>query len=272
MKNFCLQLVLVVWSIAAFAQLPEKSVGRIVEVNKAKIYFEEYGHGEPLFLLHGFLNTGENWRGFVEEYSRKFRVIVWDMRGHGRSTNPDDQKDFKHVQAAMDLLELMEILKIERANAIGHSSGGIAVLYAASMAPEKFDAIIPVAAQNYFSEAVRKWIISGVWENYFGEAELYSLHGREKSRNLKRQFYGFGSLYGDPALSHELLQKIKARTLVVHGDNDFIPVSQAWEIYQSIPGARIWISPNTGHMPQYGPGNDTDFIKRTMDFLKGEGW
>jgi len=59
---------------------------------------------------------------------------------------------------------------------------------------------------------------------------------------------------------------------VVHSDNDFIPVSQAWEIYQNIRGARLWISPNTGHMPQYGSGNDTDLIRRTMDFLEGKGW
>jgi len=194
------------------------------------------------------------------------------MRGHGRSTNPDDKKDFKHEQAAVDLLELMNVLKIEKAKAIGHSSGGITLLYASSIAPERFEAVIPVAAQTYFSEPVREWIKSGVWENYFDQVELDSLHGRKKSENLKRQFYGFAQLQGDPSISNERLQKIKARTLVVHGDNDFIPVSQAWEIYKNIPGARIWISPNTGHMPQYGPGNNTDFIRRTREFLKGEGW
>ena len=59
---------------------------------------------------------------------------------------------------------------------------------------------------------------------------------------------------------------------MIHGDNDFIPVPQAWEIYRSIPGARLWISPNTGHMPQYGTANEKDFISRTLDFLEGEGW
>ncbi len=272
MRKLTLQLVLIFLSITSVAQLPVKSAGRIVEVNNAKIYFEEYGQGEPLFLLHGFLNTAENWKGFIEHYSKNYRVIVWDMRGHGRSTNPDDQKDFRHKQAAMDLLELMRLLKIDKTKAIGHSSGGITLLYASSIAPQKFDAIITVAAQHYFSEPVRKWLKSKVWERYFGQEELDSLHGREKSQNLKRQFYGFGSLKGDPAISNDQLKTITARTLVIHGDNDFIPVSQAWEIYQNIRGARIWISPNTGHMPQYGPGNDTDFIRRTMDFLDGKDW
>ncbi|MCR6720852.1 MAG: alpha/beta hydrolase [Chitinophagaceae bacterium] len=223
-------------------------------------------------MLHGFLNTAESWRGFIEEYSKKYRVIVWDMRGHGRSTNPDEQKDFKHEQSAMDLLELMKVLKIDKAKAIGHSSGGITILYASSIAPDKFEAIVPVASQSYFSEPVRKWIKSGIWEQYFDETELDSLHGRKKSEVLKKQFYGFGDLQGDPALTNDRLLKITARTLVVHGDNDFIPVSQALEIYQNIQGDRIWISPNTRRMPQYGPGNDTDFVRRTMDFLEGKGW
>lgn len=271
MRKLLIMLFLL-WSSASNSQLAVRDQGRMAEVNKVKIYYEEHGSGEPLFLLHGFLNTAENWRSYIEEYSKKYKVIVWDMRGHGRSTNADDLKDFKHEQAAMDLLELMKLLKIEKAKAIGHSSGGITILYAASIAPEKFEAIIPIASQNYFSKPVREWIKSGIWEQYFEQSELDSLHGRKKSDILKRQFYGFTDLQGDPALSNEKLAKITARTLVVHGDNDFIPVSQAWEIYQSIRGARLWISPNTGHLPQYGSNNEKDFINRTLDFLKGDGW
>jgi len=84
MKKLILPLSLIFFSIPAMSQLPVKSAGRFVEITNAKIYFEEYGQGEPLFLLHGFLNTAENWKGFIEEYSKNFRVIVWDMRGHGR--------------------------------------------------------------------------------------------------------------------------------------------------------------------------------------------
>ncbi len=272
MRTLSIILLLVMFRSTSTGQLAIGSTGRFVEVNHAKIYFEEYGQGEPLFLLHGFLSTAEDWRNFINEYSKKYRVLVWDMRGHGRSSNPDELKDFKHEQAALDLLELMKILGINKAKAIGHSSGAITILYASTMAPEKFDAIVLVSSQNYFSQPVRDWLKSRIWENYFDQTELDSLHGREKSLNLKNQFYQFSFLKGDPSISNDRLKKIKARTLVVHGDNDFIPVSQAWEIYKNIPGARIWISPNTGHMPQYGAGNENDFILRTLDFLHGEGW
>lgn len=100
-------------------------------------------------------------------------------------------------------------------------------------------------------------------------------HGRIVDLNNVKIYYE-EYVQGEPLfllhVSNDKLRRIRARTLIVHGDNDFIPVSQAWEIYQNIPGARIWISPNTGHMPQYGSNNRTDFIRRTMDFLEGEGW
>ena len=272
MKNLIFVLLLLVSCNSITAQLPPKNVGRLIEVNDANIYVEEYGQGEPLFLLHGFLSTADNWKNFVEAYSQNYRVIIWDMRGHGRSSDPNSDNDFKHHQAARDLLTLMEVLKIDKAKAIGHSSGGITILYAATMAPEKFDAIIPVSAQSFYSEPVRDWIKSRIWEKYFNHEELDKLHGPEKAKILKRQFFGFGTLAGDPWIPKEELVKIKARTLIVHGDDDFIPVSHAWDIYQNIPGARIWISPNTGHMPHYGKENGLDFIRRTLDFLKGEKW
>ena len=272
MKKATLIFLIMLIGIKSRAQLPLSPSGKFVQVNNAQIYYEEYGHGEPLLLLHGFLNTADNWKNFIGEYSKSYKVIVWDMRGHGRSTNPDEKLDFKHEVAARDLLELMKALSIEKAKAIGHSSGGIVLLYANIIAPDKFDAIVTVAAQNYFSEPVRNWISSKVWERYFDQSELDSLHGRIKSERLKNQFYGFAKLIGDPAISNENLRKIKARTLIVHGDNDFIPVNQAWEIYQNILGARIWISPNGGHLPQFGKHNEKDFTIRTLDFLNGKAW
>jgi pimeloyl-ACP methyl ester carboxylesterase len=87
-----------------------------------------------------------------------------------------------------------------------------------------------------------------------------------------RQFYHFSKLYSDPAITPDQLANIKARTLIVHSDNDFVPVSQAWEMFQNIPNAHLWISPNTRHFgPQFGV-NESDFFRRTSAFLKGDGW
>ena len=269
-ENRCIWLFIVtLLTIAiASAQLPVAQNGKFVTVNGAKIYYEEYGQGDPLLLLHGFGQTLEDWQALIPEYSKHFRVIAWDMRGNGRSTNPDTSIVFPHSRVAKDLLAFMDSLHLNKVKVIGHSSGGMAILYAASMSPERFDAIIPVSAQMYYSDQLREFIEKFA-KPRVPNPEAYRLHGKEKADLIGKQFYNFRKLYGDPALTPDQLSKITARTLVIQGDNDFVPVSQGWEIFQSIHNAHLWISPNTGHMP-FGPGNEADFLNRTIAFLKGE--
>lgn len=245
--------------------------GKFVTVNGAKIYYEEYGQGEPLILLHGFGRTLADWKPYISEFSKNYHVIAWDMRGHGRSTNPDTSKVFLHATAAKDLLALLEKLNLKNVKAIGHSSGGIVILHAATEEPYRFEAIVPISAQMYFSQQTREFIkINAKPEGYYEFNELEKQHGKIKGRLIARQFYHFNELYGDPSITPDQLGTIKARSLIIHGDNDFVPVSQAWEIYKSIPNAHLWIVPNGWHMPHMDGANETDFIRKTLEFLKGD--
>lgn len=253
------------------AQEPVSPNGKFTTVNGAKIYYEEYGQGEPLILLHGFGRTASDWKPFIPEFSKHYRVIVWDMRSHGRSTNPDTSVVFRHAVAAEDLLGLMDNLKLNKVKAIGHSSGGIVSLYAATMQPERFEAIVPMSAQTYFSLGTREFIEKNARpEEYFKFNDGEKLHGKTKGMFIARQFYHFHKLKGDPSITPDQLATIKARTLIIHGDNDFVPVSQAWEMFQQIPNAHLYVVPNGWHMPQLGNLNGADFTRRTLEFLKGE--
>lgn len=272
MKNSSTAILFLLLSFTvAHAQEPISANGKFTNVNGAKIYYEESGQGEPLIILHGFGRTGSDWESFVPEFSKHYRVIVWDMRGHGRSTNPDTSVVFRHAVAAQDLLNFMDNLKIQKTKVIGHSSGGIISLYAATMQPERFDAIVPVSAQTYFSLQTREFIEKNAKpEAYYKFNDGEKLHGKIKGMQIARQFYHFHKLKGDPVISPDQLATIKARTLIIHGDNDFVPVSQAWEMFQHIPNAHLYIVPNGWHMPQSGTLNSADFARRVMEFLKGE--
>ncbi len=266
-------LLLIVLSVEfAMAQEPVAVNGKFATVNGAKIYYEEYGQGEPLFLLHGFGATGSSWKSFIPEFAKKYRVIVWDMRGHGRSTNPDTSAVFRHATAARDLLALMDNLKLNKVKLIGHSSGGIVTLYAATMQPDRFEAIVPVSGQIYGTPEVREFIKQNAnpatSQNPNPDAEKQ--HGKVKQALLEKQFYNFHRLTDEPSISKEQLAGIKARTLIIHGDNDFVPVLQAWEMFQNIPGAHLFVVPNAGHFPLFGPLNETAFTQRTLEFLNGE--
>lgn len=255
----------------AQAQEPISPAGKLANINGAKIYYEEYGKGEPLILLHGFARTASDWQPFIPELSKSYRVIAWDMRGHGRSTSPDTSVVFSHKLAAKDLLTLMEQLKIEKAKLIGHSSGGIISLLAAIMQPDKFEAIVPISAQTYFSTQVRDFITREAKpEAFFQFNDGEKLHGKIKGMHVARQFYHFRILQGDPAVTPDQLEMITARTLIIHGDNDFVPVANAWEMFQHIPNAHIFIVPNGWHLPQLGSLNGADLMRRTVEFLKGE--
>ena len=273
MKNhITLLLVFITLLVAPLlrAQEAESSNGKFSYVNGANIHYEEYGNGEPLILLHGFGRTASDWKPFIPEFSKQYRVIVWDMRGHGRSTNPDTTIVFRHTVAAQDLLLLMDNLKIEKAKVIGHSSGGILALQAAHMQPDRFEAIVPMSAQLNFSTQTREFIEQNAKpEAYYKFNDGEKLHGAEKGMLIARQFHHFHKLMGDPVITPDQLLKIKARTLIVHGDNDFVPVANAWEMFTTIPNSHLFIVPNGWHMPHEGTLNSADFVRRTLEFLKG---
>ena len=76
----------------------EEVKGEFAEINGIRMYYEVYGEGEPLVLLHSFNYSGSVWQEFINEFAEKYKVIVPDLRGHGRSTNPTDK--FTHKQSA----------------------------------------------------------------------------------------------------------------------------------------------------------------------------
>lgn len=269
-RFFCLYWVAVLCVVTVQAQVPVDPKGKFITVNNAKIYYEEHGQGEPLILLHGFGRTLEDWKAYVPEFAKSFRVIAWDMRGHGRSTNPDTSKVFLHATAAGDLLAMIKHLGLSKVKAIGHSSGGIVILYAAAIDPDLFEAIVPVSAQLQYSAQTREFIRTNAKPDaYYQFNELEQQHGKVKGKLVAQQFYHFHELQGDPSITKGQLGTIKARSLIVHGDNDFVPVTEAWEMFENIPNAHLWIVPNGWHMPHVG-ANEGEFRKKTLEFLKGE--
>jgi len=84
--------------------------GQTKSINGIELYFEMYGEGEPLLLLHGFMGSGADWGQVFKSAPEGYRSIFPDMRGHGRSTNPLGTCTFQ--QSARDILALLDALKI----------------------------------------------------------------------------------------------------------------------------------------------------------------
>jgi pimeloyl-ACP methyl ester carboxylesterase len=242
-----------------------------VDVNGMKMYYEVSGKGEPLLLVHGFSSSGrETWTPFVAQLSAKYRLVIPDLRGHGRSTNPSDE--FTHRQCALDIYALLDHLGIRDFRAMGISSGGMALLHMATQQPDRVKAMVLIGATH--SRKLQNQIRlteddlldeNGPWGG-FKRLRKVHLHGDEQIRKLCRDFVAIQKNPNDMKFTHHDLREVKAETLIIHGDRDaFFPVQVPFEMYRSIPRASLWIVPNGGHVPIFG--ERTLFLSTTLGFL-----
>lgn len=258
----------------AKAQEPVAPNGKFVTVKGLKIYYEDTGKGMPLLLMSGFGRTASDWKPYIPEFSKYFRVIAIDLPGHGRSDYMDTTDVYLHKTAAEYIIGLLDTLHIDSVDVMGASSGGFIALYISTMRPQLTKKIVVVGGQVYYSNTTRNVITSlgGPEKNPMVTLEsLIKTHGKQKGTLIARQFWNFRKLYGDPSFTPDVLSTIKANALIIHGDNDPIaPVTNAWEMYQNIPQAHLWIVPNGGHVPFAVPGNQDDFIRRVLEFLRDD--
>jgi pimeloyl-ACP methyl ester carboxylesterase len=253
-----------------YAPKQSRSNGNIVQINNIEMYYEEYGVGSPLVLLHGFGGCSQNWHPFTDELSERHRLIVIDLRGHGYSTNPDNK--FTHREAACDVFLLLDSLGVDRFSAMGMSSGGMTLLHMATSQPERIDSMVLISATTHFPDQARAIMRRASFGTMPQQVQaMYrecAKRGDEQIRQLLTQFNALHDNYEDMNFTAQSLSTITARTLVVHGDRDnFFPVEIPMNIYRSIPDAALWIIPGGDHVPIYDSG--VPFTSTVLRFLDG---
>ena len=114
------------------------------DVNGVHMYYETYGDGTPLVLLHGgMLNIDLNFAGLIPTLAKKHRVIGVEMQGHGRTADID--RPITPAALASDIVALLDHLDIDRAHVLGHSLGaGVAMELAVSY-PDRVRSVVPIS-------------------------------------------------------------------------------------------------------------------------------
>ena len=274
MKHFTISILVFIFCFTTYGQVKVNSNGKFFNYNSIKIYYEDTGQGEPLLLLHNFYGTADQWKPYVEVYSKQFRTIAIDMMGHGRSDIfKKDDFIFKHGDYATIIIALLDSLKLNKVSAIGGSSGGMTLLHLNTRQPERFKTVITIGPQIYFSKFTREWLRKRGQDSANVKFMEWATeqHGAEKAMFLARAFWQNLKLYGDPSFTPDILSTIKADWLEVQGDNDeAIPLQQAIEIHQYIPNSRLWIVPNGGHLPHLEARYQSEFLKVSLEFLNGK--
>lgn len=197
------------------------------------LHYIEQGQGQPLILLHG---NGESCNYFEHQipfFSKDYRVIAIDTRGHGQS--PRGEKPFTIQQFAEDLHDFMEEKGKEKAILLGFSDGGNIALTFALKYPERVDKMI-IDGANLFPSGVKplyQWPI----EIGYHIAKLFS----KKSEKAKQNAEMLGLMVNEPHIEPSELSRLSMPIMVVAGTNDMIKESHTRLIYNSLPNSQLAI-------------------------------
>ncbi len=257
---------------------PASPVEASAAVNGVELFYRVYGNGSPLVLLHGFFGTGALWDPWIPELAERYRVIVPDLRGHGRSSNPSGR--FTHRESATDILALLDEIGVDRFRAIGASSGAMTLIHIATRQPDRVAGLVLLGGTPYFPETARaiqrSSSLGSIPPKMMRQLEDWHPGGEAQIKALSEQFHSFGDNYEDMSFTSPYLSTILAPTLIIHGDRDeHFPVEIAVEMYRSIPHSYLWVVPKGNHSlisdewDGSFPGEEM-FVDVTLDFLNGK--
>ena len=235
--------------------------GGRIKVDQGEIYYETYGQGSPLFLLHGNNEGIHSFRAQIEPLSRHFKVIALDTRGQGNSLN-NSLSPYTYEQFASDLLLVMDALSIKKASLLGWSDGGNTALTFAIKHPEKLGKIVVMGA-NLFpgADAIEENVIQ-MFEN---RRDSLSRRADPYSQNQMRLA---DLVLKEPHLNEKALDLISAPVLVVAGEFDVVKKQHTLLIHSLIKNSKIEIIPDSDH---YAPLKNPEVFNRiVLEFLTEE--
>ena len=231
--------------------------------NGTKVYYEVYGEGKPIVLLHGaFYTIGMNWGQLIPELSKTRKVIAIEMQGHGHT--PFSERKLSITTLANDVEKVMDYLKIDSADIAGYSMGGSVAYQFAVQSPKRLRKLVIISS----TYKTKGWlpVISSAFKNFKPElfdntpmkAEYDSVApDKTKWTKFLMQMFAFSAVpfnVGDSNIS-----KISAPVLIISGDNDGLDKIELMKTYKLLgggvaadlspmPKSQLAIVPSQGHV------------------------
>jgi pimeloyl-ACP methyl ester carboxylesterase len=233
-------------------------------VNGIKVYYEVYGEGRPLVLLHGaFWTIGMNWGQLIPELSKTRKVIAIELQGHGHTPYSDRKLSFPVL--AKDVEGVMDYLKIDSADVAGFSMGGSVAYEFAIQSPKRLRKLV-IISSTYKSSG---WLpeVSAAFKSFKPEffknspieaAYVEVAPDKTKWTSWVEQMIAFAGEpfdFGDANIS-----KIAAPVLIISGDNDGLDKVElaktykllgggiAFDMTRTMPKSQLAIVPSQGHV------------------------
>lgn len=270
-----------------------RSTGKNIKitVNNISVSYIDEGpeNAQVIIFIHGFPFNKEMWNMQTDALNDKFRVIAYDVRGHGNSYSGTD--DFSIELFVKDLLALMDILEIEKTTLCGLSMGGYIALKAIEKHPHRFDSLIlcdtNCSADSTEAKEKRMKAIEGILENgveKFADGSIKNFFAEKSFKTKKDVITEVREIMINTteksiiktllALSRRSetcskLWKIKVPVLILVGEDDKItPPETAQFMYEEIKGSVISVIKNAGHLSNLE--NPDQFNAQLIKFLKNK--
>lgn len=236
-----------------------------VQVRDIEMYYEETGQGAPLLLIHGLGSSRRDWEMQVPYFSRNFRVITLDVRGHGQTDKPAGP--YSIPLFAEDTAEFMKILQIESAHVVGISMGGMIAFQLALIVPERIRSLVIAntgselivrTLRDFLMVSQRKLIVRLLGMRKMGEVLSKRLFPEPGFEELRRIFVERWA-ENDPRAYRDSMQgllgwsvtdrlsSIHCPTLILSADQDYTPVAIKEAIVAKMPNAKLAVIPNSRH-------------------------
>ena len=234
--------------------------GKYMNVNDIKVYYEVYGNGEPLLILHGNGGSIETLSTLIPELSKHFKVIAVDSRAQGRSS--DSEKEMTYSLMASDMSELIKKLNLGSIYVAGFSDGGVIGLELAYTHPEQVKKLVAFGAnyshENYLAtedsismdkndpyilkvKSIRKQRAENASKRKFPKP-VVTPETKQKLEDLMEKY---------PNFTEEQLKQISVPTLIAIGDHDIISLEHTIKLFKSLPHSYLFIIPGSSHVSLY---------------------
>ncbi|HTS43637.1 MAG TPA: alpha/beta hydrolase [Puia sp.] len=259
MKGLILNLILTSLTICTNAQRQaiinygdNKEAGGYKQVNGIRMYYEIYGSGKPLVLLHGSGGSIRNARPKIDYFKQYFKVIAIDSRAHGKSID-STTKNLTYEQMAYDIKVLLDSLNIDSAYVSGQSDGGILGLLLAINYPKKISKLATYGANLFPGKKA-----------VFDEIDNLIIDTLKVTQNFNtRRLYSL--LAYQPHITEKDLKKIKCPVLIISGDRDAIRLEHSLKIFYNIENSNLFVMPGATH---YGSIEKPELFNLVLlDFL-----
>ncbi|ARM10407.1 alpha/beta hydrolase family protein [Rhizobium phaseoli Brasil 5] len=251
--------------LPAFPAMPAPKTSGMADVNDIKMYYAEYGEGDPILFIHGGLGNTGVWGHQIAEFAKDHLVIVADSRGHGRSTR--SLQPFGYDLMTSDYVALLDYLKIDKVTLVGWSDGGIIGIDMAMKHPGKLTRVIAQAA-NVTTDGVKPDVMSNRTFN------AYIKVAGEQYRTLSptpNEYDAFVTQISrmwatQPNWTATELGKITLPVTLAIGDHDeAVKLDHTEMMAKEIPGAKLVILKDASHFAMLqDPAGYSAMIRNAM--------